>query len=416
MRPRALINTRGQRVRALVQVVLKREDTDVVVEQDRIRGIELLESEPFDVLVAELRSIDHVKSGVLREAHEIVPSLPVAVISTCCSVESSVSAFQSGAVDDPARPLRSGQVVAALARAFSKTPRYKLPTWIANAPNNSDASRGPVTIVTASSVMKQIAEKCPPIAASNRPILIAGELGVGKQRIVQLIHSLSARRDEPCVTVNCDAMQNGLLVETFFGEEGTNDRAEETHRPGLIERTAGGTLFLRNVTGLPRWMQKKLMQASHAGEFLRQGGSEPIAFRARIAASVRPSSANNANNGALVDALCSHFGMTPLAVPPLRHRQKDILPLADAIVRDVAGDPSLSQRRGRLCVTDEATRLLEAYSWPGNIHELRNFIRRVFVFTAGSVVSAATVHELLPNIPAFRGRATVRTQVSETDR
>jgi DNA-binding NtrC family response regulator len=404
---RALVIAKDSRVRALLQMVLTKEGADVIVERNAKRGIELLDSEPFDVLFTELQSADCTELGVLREVHGILPTLPVVVISTCNSVESSVSAFRSGAVDYLAKPLRADQAVAALARAFGQTPKSEMPHWTVKPRRKAAVGLGPVTFVAASSAMKLLAEKCPPIAASTSPILIVGELGVGKQRIMQLIHSLSARRDEPWVTVNCDAMQKSRLVETFFGVECTHGSADETHHCGLIEQSAGGTLFLQNLTGIPRWMQKKLMQAAQTGVFFRQGGREPVAFRARIAASLRHNLANNENNGDLSDALCSYFGMTGLSVPPLRNRRKDILPLIDAIMCDATGSRQL---RSRLYFTPEAKRVLEAYKWPGNIHELRNFIRRVSVFATSSVVSAATVHEWLEFVPAFWDRAT------ETDR
>jgi DNA-binding NtrC family response regulator len=255
--------------------------------------------------------------------------------------------------------------------------------------------------------MIHLAELCSRVASSTLPILVIGETGVGKQKIVRLIHALSTRRDEPFVQVNCEAMQESQLVEMFFGKEEEVDRENKSTRIGLIEQAAGGTLFLRNITGLPRWMQKEFLQAARAGVFHRSGGSEQVPFRARTSASTIYAPADCIKQGVLLHDLYCYFGATPLNVPALRRRRDDIRPLVATLTCEIGAElmsgGHLSTRR----FSEEALALLEVYDWPGNIHELSNFIRRVFVFVSETDIMATHVKEYLTSPTLLRGMNTI---------
>lgn len=407
MCPRILVIDDDPQASALLGTILENEGTSVALENDAIRGLESLKSNSVDVLFADLRMSGRNGSEVLREARKCKPTLPVVVTTACGSVESTVNAFRLGAVDYLVKPFRADQVSAALARAFAKTEQPQLQESSAKATIDDLAKYGSGAIVAVSPAMRQVAEKCQRIASSTLPVLIVGELGVGKERVVRLIHSLSSRREGPFVKVNCEAVQESQLVEMFFGEEGAANGAGESSRCGLIERAANGILFLHNVTGLPRWMQESLLDAATGGVFFRKGSSEPAPFRARVAASTLHDPAESVKKGDLLDELFCYLGVVSLDVPPLRYRREDIRPLVDALVHEAGCDPSLGDQWSRLSLTEEARQLLEAYDWPGNIYELSNFIRRVFVFSGKSEVTAAHVAEMLPPLPTLYGPDTI---------
>jgi DNA-binding NtrC family response regulator len=219
-----------------------------------------------------------------------------------------------------------------------------------------------------------------------------------------MIHSISPWREEPFVKVSCEAVQESQLVEMFFGDEATskesaNDEEGNSSRSGLIEQAAGGTLFLRNLVGLPRWMQEQLLQAAQAGRFFRKGGVKPIPFRARIAASTLCDPARSVKEGRLLDELHFYLGAHSLVIPPLRDRREDIRPLISALVQEASRDPSLSVRGPAPTFSEESLQLLEAHNWPGNVCELSNVVRRVFVFISEPEVTADHVAEMLPVLP-----------------
>ncbi len=289
--------------------------------------------------------------------------------------------------------------------------RGQLPSQPRNPPHRPTANQNcdrktefdAAAMVAASPSMKQLVRSCSNLASSCLPILVIGETGVGKQQIIRLIHSLGRGRDEPFVAVNCDAMQESQLVEMFFGREGSDCENTST-RTGLIERAAGGTLLLRNVTGLPRWMQKEFLQAAQAGSFSRPGRSDSIPFRARVSASTAYLPADSIKQGTLLQDLYGYLGACPLNIPPLRHRHEDIRPFVEGLSVKICAELSPGNVRR---FSEEALVLLETYDWPGNIHELSNFIRRLFVFVSERDVTAAHVREHLTSPPTPRDVNTI---------
>ncbi len=407
MRPRILVIDDDPRVLSLLATVLTNEGANVICEHDAKRGMEVLKSEPVDALFTDLRTSGRNGTEILREARAIQPTLPVVVITADGSIESTVGAFQSGAVEHFTKPFRAEQIVAALARAFAKSKQQQLHVSQSTAPSNGVSKNMPTTFVAASLTMRQVAAKSKQVAPSTLPVLIVGELGVGKERVARLIHSLSPRLNEPFVKLNCEAIQESQLVKMCYGEERVTDEVGDSSCRGLIERAAGGMLFLQNITGLPIWMQKVLLQSAQEGVFCRKGGKEPIPFRARIAASTRCDPADSVKKGVLLNEMHFYLNATPITLPPLRARREDIRPLVDTLVHEASCDQSLSDRRPALSFTEEALQLLEAYDWPGNIYELSNLIRRLCVFSSELEVTAAHVAAMLPSLPAHRDSNTI---------
>lgn len=388
MRSRILIIDDNPQTATEVKATLARKGATVVVEQEISRGLDRLTTEPIDILFTNRRAQGRDEWEVLRRARERQPTVPVIVIAGPGSLDSMIEAFRLGAVDYLATPLQAAQVFAAFAKAIAKLPPYAPETHskCCNVIGSNSTS-----IVAASPSMRHLTQTCTRMATLAVPIFVVGETGVGKQKIVRLIHSLSSRRDEPFVTVNCDAMQESQLVKTFFGHE-DRDLEKRSPRVGLIERAAGGTLLLRNITGLPRWMQEELYQAAQSGGFHRSGGSELIPFRARLAASTTYLPADSIRQGVLLQDLHCYLGACMLNVPALRNRREDIRPLVESLTCDISAEMSPLATRP---FSEEALVALESYDWPGNIHELGNFIRRVFVFSTETQITAAHVNEYL---------------------
>jgi DNA-binding NtrC family response regulator len=407
MRRCILIIEQDQQALAVLDTVLNDDSSIVVIERDARRGLDFLKSAPVDVLIADASMPGFNELDVLRQARELRPAVPVVVTAAGGSVALTVDAFRLGAADYLTKPLQAEQVVAALARVSARMQPQPSPGSTTSATDGRVANVMPPTVVAASPAMKQVVRQCEQVAHSSLPVLIVGELGVGKERVARMIHSLGSRTEEPFVKLNCEAMQEKRLVEICYGKErAAGDAGISPHR-GLIEQAANGTLLLKNVTGLPRWMQKMLLRSAQEGRFLRQDGQELVPFRARIAASTRIDPAEGVKRGVIVDALRSYLNVTPITVPPLRDRREDIRPLVETLLQEASCDPSLSECRTALKFSEEALRLLEAYDWPGNIYELGNLIRRFCVFAVEPEVSAAQVAAILPSPPAHGGGDTI---------
>jgi DNA-binding NtrC family response regulator len=244
-------------------------------------------------------------------------------------------------------------------------------------------------------------ENCEQMARSSQPILIVGELGVGKENTARMIHSLSLQPEEPFVKVNCEALQESLCKEMFFGKgdvaSQSNDGRNDSFHKGFIENAAGGVLFLHNCQCLPQWMQIELIKAARAGYFKRPDGYQLIPFRARLmASSIQDLKEGIIETGNLTSEFCDYFAAMTLKVHPLRECREEIQGLLEALAHEANHDPSLNECRHNLIYTEDALRILESYDWPGNLYELRSFVRRVLVFVNEPVVTAEIVRKTLP--------------------
>ncbi|MGR6838266.1 phage shock protein operon transcriptional activator [Aliivibrio wodanis] len=211
------------------------------------------------------------------------------------------------------------------------------------------------------------------LAAIDRPILILGERGTGKELIAQRLHFLSQRWDEPLVSLNCAALSSGTLDSELFGHDaGAFTGAKQRHQ-GRFERADGGSLFLDELTTAPLTVQEKLLRVIEYGEYERVGGSQTLR------ADVRLICATNQNPQELVKEkkfradLLDRLSFDVIHLPPLRYREQDVLLLAEHFAIKMCQEMNLSYFAG---FTYHAKQQILGYDWPGNVRELRNCIER----------------------------------------
>ena len=267
-------------------------------------------------------------------------------------------------------------------------------------------------IVAASAHMNSVLRRVVRTAESASPMFVVGELGVGKERIIRLAHSISPLRSQPFVKVNCEAIQQGVLHEVLFGKSDTKLVASSNSQQGLLERAAGGTLLLHNVDCLPLWSQKAILNAAQSGAFYRKGRKTLVPFGARIAATMRCNPAKSRRNGQLLSALEAYLDAATIKLEPLRNRPDDIRLLAYSLIEEMNDELLPCDRKLDVSFTEEALKLMEAYYWPGNVYELANFVRRVFVFAGNSPVTAAEAIELLPQLRPRKSSGTVAADIA----
>jgi psp operon transcriptional activator len=211
------------------------------------------------------------------------------------------------------------------------------------------------------------------LARINRPILVLGERGTGKELAAQRLHFLSPRWQSPLVKVNCAALADSLLESELFGHEvGAFTGATRAHR-GRFERADGGTLFLDELGTMSMRLQEKLLRLVEYGEFERLGGQETLQVDVRVIAAtntdLRQQVAKNRFRADLLDRLS--FDIVHL--PPLRHRREDIAELAQHFAVQLCAELGWDLFAG---FTDAALEALQSHNWPGNIRELKNAVER----------------------------------------
>jgi psp operon transcriptional activator len=227
-------------------------------------------------------------------------------------------------------------------------------------------------------------ERLSRVAPVNRPVLLIGERGTGKELAARRLHFLSSRWKGPLVALNCSALTPSLIESELFGYERGAFTGAERRRAGRFESADGGTLFLDEIGNIPMEVQEKVLRVVEYGIFERVGGTENVEVEVRIIA------ATNADLVALVGAgqfkrdLLDRLSFEVLFLPPLRERKEDILLLA----KHFAARMSFELGREEIPrFSDEAIAALEGYSWPGNVRELKNLVERAVYRSDSALIS-----------------------------
>jgi two-component system, NtrC family, response regulator AtoC len=254
------------------------------------------------------------------------------------------------------------------------------------------------------------------IADTSMTVLILGETGVGKELVTEAIHLQSSRRERPLIKLNCAALPESLLESELFGHERGAFTGADKRKVGFFEAADGGTLFLDEIGDMPLPLQAKLLRVLERKVITRVGGTSEVATDARLIAATHRNLDNDVRTGRFRQDLLFRIGGFTIAVPPLRDRPAEILPLAEHFVRTAAAE----QARVAPAISDDAREALAGYAWPGNVRELRNALERALIL-ATDVITAADLPDRLHDAshrirPATASGADVRGQLAEVER
>ena len=220
------------------------------------------------------------------------------------------------------------------------------------------------------------------IALSQASVLISGESGTGKELIARAIHYNSRRAKGPFIKVNCAALPESLLESELFGHEKGAFTGAQTLRQGLFERANEGTLLLDEIGEMPLVLQAKLLRILQEREFERIGGHQTIKVDIRIIAATNRDLQAMVKEGTFREDLFYRLNVIHLILPPLRDRREDISLLANHFLQKFSSE----NQRDIIDIDPMAMSLLTAWSWPGNIRELSNFIERAVVMNSGPII------------------------------
>jgi two-component system response regulator AtoC len=389
---RVLIIDDEEYVRLVLEQALREEGCDVVAVAQGEPGIKLLQSQPFDCIITDLRMPGIDGLGVLQWVADHQPGIDVVMLTGHGDVKDAVEAIKQGAWDFLVKdtPFDGTAVKAALA---------KLRTVRALRQENLAARRGGYTrdviIEGTSPAWKALTAHVAKAASSKVPVLIEGETGSGKEVVARLLHDLSSRAEGPFLAINCGAMNRELLESELFGHEKGAFTGAVGVKTGLVTTAEGGTLFLDELGEMPAPMQVALLR------FLDRGEYRPVGSTRTFHADVRLVGATNQDINALVahgrfrQDLLYRINAVSLRVPPLRERPEDITLLAKHFLSKsrAASSPARS-------LSPKATAALTGYHWPGNVRELHNVIERLVLSASGSAaISGDEVTAVLPRPP-----------------
>ena len=247
----------------------------------------------------------------------------------------------------------------------------------------------------ASQRLLALAEK---VAPAPTTLLITGESGSGKDHFARLVHELSPRRDAPFLKIDCTSLPPHLIESELFGHERGAFTGAVERKLGRLELGGKGTIVLDEIAALSPEAQGKLLRVLQERSFERLGGTESLRIEARLMGVTNTDLQAAVSAGHFREDLYFRLSVLPIVVPPLRERRADIVPAAEHFAA------SLASIHNRLPVhfTEAARRVLAAYTWPGNLRELRNAVERAMVFSRGNELQ---LEDLPDNIRAAAGGA-----------
>ena len=366
------------------------ENYDVSLAASADEAFNLMDAHPFDVILTDLRMPGKSGLKVIDRALAL-PSKPAVLMMTAYgSIDTAVEAMRRGAVDFLTKPVNIERLDVLIRRALkAKT----LEVEVEQLHERLDQKFDLAGIVGDSALLKDIIERVKKVALSKATILIEGESGTGKELIAQAIHQASPRSRGPFVAVHCAALSESLLESELFGHERGAFTGATERRIGRFESADGGTLFLDEIGEISGSIQVKLLRFLETKSIDRVGGSKTVELDVRLVTAANRSLEQLVREGKFREDLFFRLDVVRFVMPPLRQRREDIPALLAHFIRlfsEENGVPALEIEPG-------AMKTLQAYSWPGNIRELRNFCENAVVLRKGGKLTEFDLD------PRFRG-------------
>ena len=361
---------------------LKKQGYQLHVAASGKHAVEIIQQNPIDMVLTDLRMPEVDGAMVLRRSKEINPEIEVIVMTAFGSIEGATQAMKDGAIDFVTKPIDLDQLELTIAKALERKHLVSENRRLRQLIEERLQFGG---IITASNVMEQALSVASRAAGSKATILITGESGTGKELVAKAVHLASPRADEPFIAVNMAALPENLIESELFGHEKGAFTGADKFRKGRFEMADGGTLFIDEVGEVPASTQVKLLRVLQGQEFERLGSSQPIKVDVRVIAATNRPLEEMIKTGQFREDLYYRLNVVKIQLPPLRERKADISLLAQHFIRRFAkmNDKSISG------VSKEAMDLLIKYAFPGNVRELENIIEQAVVLAREDMLTTA---------------------------
>ncbi|HWO21190.1 MAG TPA: sigma 54-interacting transcriptional regulator [Kofleriaceae bacterium] len=357
----------------------------------------------LDAIAGILRPMDLIADYAGDDHLVILPELDrasggAALASIVSAAQQAGATVKTGSAVAPDDGTTADTIIAALRASLHGGKPAGAAAAAAAAPAAAAPLDGPIVL---DPVMQRVYKLVAKIGESSMTVLILGETGVGKELVAEAIHKGSPRRDGPLIKLNCAALPETLLESELFGHERGAFTGAERRKQGFFEAADGGTLFLDEVGEMPLSLQAKLLRVLEGKVITRVGGTAETAVDVRVVCATHRDLQADVRTGRFRQDLLFRIGGFTVAVPPLRDRRSEIVPLAEHFVRLAAAE----QRRPPPALAPDARDALLAYRWPGNVRELENAIQRALVLCEDTITLADLPDRLRDVAPRGGGAA-----------
>ena len=344
-------------------------------------ALNILSEENIDVIIAEtempdIEGIEFLK--ILKGEH---PNVNVIIMTGYGFVEDAVKAIKYGASDYIAKPFKTNELLSKVKNICKKTKRKKTSK---NSIKKTHHNSFPIVIAKTNG-MKDVLKEVEIVASTDKSVLITGETGVGKDIIARLIHRKSKRKNQPFVRINCAELDEEFIERELFGHEKIAFTGTVIRKKGKIELADNGTIFLDDVENIPVNLQRRLLIALVEKKIIHLGGTENIDTDVRVIAATNKNYFNSREKNGFRSELFHQLNTEVIAIPPLRERKGDIIPLAKHFLRE------FSHNGNTIKLTKKIKDMLLSCKWPGNVRELRSTIERIEIYSGNGDFNAKKI-------------------------
>ena len=393
----------------LLSKYLTRNGYDADTAHTGAKGIAKFKENNFDIVICDFRLGDRDGKEILQEIKSISPATIVLIITGYSDIKVAVDVIKMGAYDYITKPLIPDEVLNVLSKALEQPAQPPKPAAANNEQKGAGikiASVKPTVIngeflVGEAGSTKDLYKQIEIVAPTNYSIILYGESGTGKEVIAKTIHGLSDRADKPFVAMDCGTLSKELSGSELFGHVKGAFTGALTDKEGHFELANGGTLFLDEVANLTYEIQASLLRVIQERKIKRVGGNKEMPVDVRIIVASNENLQEAYRKGKFREDLYHRFNEFSVNLPPLRDRRKDI-PLFAAFFLEKAKNELNRDIEG---FEEDVMDMFINYSWPGNLREFRNVVRRSVLLTQSGKVNAKTLPWEITNHASHAGTA-----------
>jgi DNA-binding NtrC family response regulator len=384
--PPVLVVDDEKNMRRSLETVLSDEGHAVRTAESAEEALTLISRDEFFMVITDVRLGGMTGYELLRTIREQKPELPVIMLTAYATPKLAVEAIKAGAVDYLPKPFAPEELLHAAARCAE---RYRLLRENAALRSRTDEAVTLEQIVGESEKMCELRRLIQTVAQTDARVLILGESGTGKELVAGALHSLSPRRDQNYVRINCAAIPETLLESELFGHERGAFTGAVKQKIGRVEEADGGTIFLDEIADMSKPLQAKLLRFLEDGSFTRVGGVQELRVNVRLIAATNRNLAGAIKEGEFREDLFHRLNVVQFNLPPLRERGEDVLLLAGHFLKQFR----TAMNKNIETISSGARQKLLSHRWPGNIRELRNAIERGLILEPTRELQSSSLPE-----------------------
>jgi DNA-binding NtrC family response regulator len=343
-------------------------------------ALDRLRTEPYDLLLVDVRMPGMTGLDVTRTMRQELPELPVIVMTAFGSIETAVEAIHEGAFDYVSKPMNLDELKKIVSRALGQK---ELEAQSRRKVKRLDDSDQQKTVIGRSPAMVEVFKRVARVAPTKSTVLILGESGTGKEMIARSIHQHSTRAQRPFVAVDCGTLTETLLESELFGHTRGAFTGAVADKKGVFQSASSGTCFLDEIGDISPNMQSKLLRVLQEEEVRPVGAKDWVKVDVRVLAATNKNLTELVRNGSFREDLFYRLNVVSIRLPPLRERPEDIDALAQIFIRRY----SQLARKQITAISNDAIERLKNYSWPGNIRQLENAIEQAVVLSNHPVLT-----------------------------